>query len=122
MLPVACVSGPRYEAPQTGTSLSFVQNIAPLRTSSRVTVTISMERADAFGNFVPLGQLAGEMLAAPTLLETGVPHIVIADFAIRNAGVSGRLSDRLVFTPEAGVDYQLVISYLDTGYGIRLMP
>lgn len=122
MLLAACTSEPRYEAPPTGASLSFVQNIAPLRATSRVTARISIARANASGDFVPVGQLSGDMLSVPTLLVSGVPHSVIADFAIRNVGVSGRLSDRLVFTPKADIDYQLVISYLETGYGISLIP
>jgi hypothetical protein len=121
LLLAACVTEPRYDAPSTGSSLSFIQNIEPLRASSRVIATISIQRADAAGNFMPVGQLSGDMLSTTTLLVPGVPHLIIANFNIQSIGASGRLSDVLTITPSGDENYQAAISYLDTGYGIRLL-
>jgi hypothetical protein len=121
LLLAGCVTEPRYDAPSTGASLSFIQNIEPLRASSRVTATISIQRADAAGSFIPVGQISGDMLSGSTYLVPGVPHLIIANFNIQNIGVTGRLSDTLTITPRGDERYQAVISYLDTGYGIRLL-
>jgi hypothetical protein len=121
LLLAACVSGPSYVAPSTGASLSFVQNIEPLRATSRVSATISIQRADAAGNLTPAGQISGEGLSTSTLLLPDVPHLIVASFNIQSIGVTGQLTDRVTFTPKGNESYQLEISYLETGYGIRLL-
>lgn len=118
----ACVSGPVYEAPPTGATLSFVQNIEPLRATSRVSATILVHRADAAGYPIFVGRLSDDMLLNSTLLVAGKQHMIEAEFIVQSVASTGRLRDRITFTPQSGTHYQLVISYLDTGYGLRLAP
>lgn len=122
LLLAACGSGLPYQAPTSGSQLTFVQNIEPLRATSRVAVTISIFRADEAGEFISVGQLSKGLLSSPTALVPNVKHKIVADFDIRSIGVTSRLSDHVTFTPKLNAKCQLVISYLHTGYGLRLLP